>query len=227
MKKVYFLLMICFSILLLTVSSFASTIKIYVDAAPNVYGSPDYPPWQTTTFAAVADGSFINMSNGINPSNIGTTNFEIQDELVYSFGDLGSRLTWIYWVPDATVADLKGNFKISLLNYWGTDPVWDFYDDYYGSTWLEPASWVDYDDGLGHTGVIGAAGMAYWPSNQAELDAGIIDWGAVKEDWVFTVALNGEEVSLTSYRAPIPEPATLLLLGFGLLGVAGVSRRKN
>lgn len=28
-------------------------------------------------------------------------------------------------------------------------------------------------------------------------------------------------------NSPVPEPATLLLLGFGLLGVAGVSRRKN
>jgi len=29
------------------------------------------------------------------------------------------------------------------------------------------------------------------------------------------------------FGAPVPEPATILLFGFGLLGMAGVSRRKN
>jgi len=33
--------------------------------------------------------------------------------------------------------------------------------------------------------------------------------------------------SLPYDSAPIPEPATVLLFGLGLLGVAGVSRRKN
>jgi hypothetical protein len=93
----------------------------------------------------VAADKFKNMSNGSNPANNGTTNFEITDEVVYSFGDLGKRLTWIYWIPKETIATLSNRFTISLLNNWGNDPEYDFYNDYYGSTWLTPTSWANYD----------------------------------------------------------------------------------
>ncbi len=44
--------MICFSLFLMSSNVFAVTL--YVDAAPNVYGSSDYTTWETITFAAVA-----------------------------------------------------------------------------------------------------------------------------------------------------------------------------
>jgi hypothetical protein len=140
----------------------ATGVGVYVDSAPNVYGSADYSAWKDQAFANVANGSFVNMANGINSANIGTTNFEIQDEVVYSFGDLGSRLTWIYWVDGETVENINGRFEISLLNTWDGD-VQDFYADYYGNTWQTPTNWVNYDrDGDGDTdGVIGMAGMAW------------------------------------------------------------------
>ena len=230
MKKFCGVLMFCI-VLLFGVSAFASTIEVYVDAAPNKYGSSDYSPWENATFAAISSGSFVNMSNGTDPGNIGTTDFVIEDEVVYSFGDLGKRLTWIYWIENTSVADLTGKFEISLINYWGNDPAYDFYNDYYGSTWLEPTTWIDYNGG-----VIGTAGMAWWGAygvnTQAALDADLAAWGSVKEDWVFTARLlddNGDVealTSVTSQRAPIPEPATFLLFGLGILGIAGVSRKK-
>jgi len=213
-----------FILLTLTGSAFAFTVNLYVDAAPNVYGSPYYQPWQDATFAAVANGSFVNMSNGVNPDNVGTTNFQIKDEVVYSFGDLGSRLTWIYWIPNATINELiSSSFQISLTNIWDGESM-DFYDYYYGSTWMQPSKWVEYE-----SGVIGTAGMAWWGAygvNTTEaLIADISSWKLAAEDWIFTAKVDGAEYSITSQRAPTPEPGTFILAGLGLLGLVCFRRK--
>ncbi|MCC6489623.1 MAG: PEP-CTERM sorting domain-containing protein [Candidatus Hydrogenedentes bacterium] len=212
----------------------ADPIYLYVDAAPNVYGSADYPAWLAAAYAAAANGTFVNMANGINPANVGTTDFEIQDEVVYSFGDLGNRLTFIYWIPDETVANLGNNdlFQINLTNVWDGD-VDDFYLSYYGQSWLEPTKWENYTNAAGQSGVIGTAGMAWWGAygvnTQAALDADIASWIQATESWIFTARLNGTDYSLTANRdgQPVPEPATMTLLGIGLAGMAAAQWRRT
>lgn len=56
----------------------------------------------------------------------------IRDVVVYSFGDLGQRLSFIYWVPNETIADLKArNFQLNLFYQWD-GVTYDGYNDYYG-----------------------------------------------------------------------------------------------
>ncbi len=196
----------------------ASVISIFVDAAPNKYGSPDYAEWEANAFANAVNGSFVNMANSAKAANSGTTNFEIEDAVVYSFGDLGSRLTWVYYISDTSVEELGSadNFKVSLLNTWDGDES-DLYLDFYGNTWLEPTSWLNYNGG-----VIGTAGMGWWGAHevntQEALDADLAAWGAVDESWEFRVQYNNEITSLTSNRvASVSEPTGLALMVAGFL----------
>ena len=41
--------------------------SLYVDSAPNVYGSPDWAPWWDAAKADVAAGTFTNLRTGTYP----------------------------------------------------------------------------------------------------------------------------------------------------------------
>ena len=186
----------------------AAGVQVFVDAAPNAYGSPAYAAWEAAAFAAAADGSFVNMASSVNPCSVGTTDFEIEDEVVYSFGDLGRRLTWVYWIPGETVEGLAGRIEVALYNTWDGEGL-DFYEYYYGSTWLVPTKIYDYDiDGDGTAdGVAGIAGMAWWAAydvNTPEaLEADLAAWSTAREQWEFMVKLDGEITSIVCNRLPV------------------------
>jgi hypothetical protein len=223
MKRSAVVILAVFALLWSVNNCLAESISLYVDSAPNKYGSPSYPAWEATAFSTASAGTFINMANSVNPSNAGTTNFDIRDVVVYSFGDLGRRLHFVYWIPETTITALTAkNFEMSLFYDW--DGIsYDFYNEYYEKTWLTPTSWQEYAGG-----VIGTAGFAWWGAygiNTPEaLAADLADWDKYQGNITFNARMNdGVSSSITANHA-VPEAASLLLLGMGLLAILGAGR---
>jgi hypothetical protein len=204
-----------------------ANIQLYVDSAPNVYGSPNYAGWQANAFMQAANGSFVNMNNSVNPLNAGTTQFDIKDATVYSFGDLGRRLSFVYWVPNETIADLQShNFALSLLYNWD-GVTYDGYDEYYGQTWISPSSWQEYNGG-----VIGVAGWAWWgaylQNTQAALDADLAAWDPSQGNITLRIQVDGDTAASLTALHGVPDAAsTAVLLGLGFVGLAAFSFKRN
>lgn len=225
----------------------ATPISLNVDTAPNVYGSPDWPSWWADTKDDVADGSFTDMRSGAFP---GSHRMAPDEQIVYSTGDLGRRLHWIYWIPDATIDSLEGRFETKFVVDWnGTNFTYDWSagtwaTDAPGTGWIEPSSWEAHEGG-----VIGSFGHAWWATdNEAKpYSTGGTPYDETDQADVDALAAEVLESQtfargMTRLRAPeselwregpsievaveaVPEPGALTLLGGGLLGFALLRRR--
>ncbi len=220
-----------------------ASVELYVDSAPNAYGSPDWAPWWTTAKTDVVAGSFSNMRTGTYP---GTTIMDPYDEIVYSTMDLGKRLHWIYWIPGETVASLEGRFEVKWTIDWAGDD-WTYDGGGWAADgpevgWSQPANWEDYNGG-----VIGSLGFAWWSTDNdaPPLDTGGNPYDEVDQDDIDALrdivfgaqtfalgqvrirdTVNSDWTTSSLQVDMVPEPVSLIV--WSLLGVGGyvVARRR-
>lgn len=232
----------------------ALTVYLYADSAPNAYGSPAYTPWRTSAFAAAANGTFQNMQNGTFP---GTNNYAATDAIVYSTGDLGKRLHWIYWIPGVTKDDLVGKFQVKDVSDWdGVDYTYDWslgdlVEDSPTAGWIQPSSWINYTNSSGVSGVIGTFGDAFWAGDNEALpystdsnlwnETDAADIAALADQmyqynthWIGCVRFmddagqwQTQQLALRLRNPAVPEPMSVMLGIMGLGSVAGLRRLRR
>ena len=246
MKRIAFLLG-CFLMGAL-VSTQATTVQLYVDSAPNIYGSPNWASWWTQAKADVVGGTFVNLRTGTYPNFL---RIDPYDEIVYSTGNLGKRLHWIYWLPGETVAGLNGRFQVKWVVDWAGSAWtydWTSYNwapDSPTAGWVQPGSWTNYNSG-DNIGVIGTLGFAWWATDDDALPHST-DANPYNEtdqadiDALRSLVFNNQTyaLGLVRYRNTMDDPwqyktlkvtlpeggMTLGLLGIALTGLGLLRRR--
>lgn len=142
------------------------------------------------------------------------------------------------WTWDSYSAN-KGWYDVFVVNMNQTGYVLD-------DAWIDPITAADYEGGdvtdiLNLAGTSLAWGGTSWTDRQKEslfgdMTLSLSDYDASKEIYISIFwktdkdSLFGSGGTITVSNndvAPVPEPATMLLFGIGLAGLAGVSRRKK
>jgi hypothetical protein len=108
----------------------------------------------------------------------------------------------------------------------GTNATISIYNDDNGSAGLAIASWdVGIDTSLGESFLIDASGVSLAPDRDYWFGVESTDWN----NFIYWQATYGSNHVFEITGEPVPEPASIMLLGSlatGLLGVASLKRKK-